>query len=273
MSEDVDIEASSAPLIEHLIELRQRLVKAVVAIAVFFVICFIFADRIFNILIIPYQWGAGTTEVKFVYTALQEYFFVQLKIAFFGAIFIAFPVIATQIYKFVAPGLYKNERGAFLPFLIATPILFLIGTCLVYFLIMPLATQFFLSQQQIGGEGQATIENLQAVSTYLGLIMTLIFAFGIVFQLPVVITLLAKAGLTSSQWLAEKRKYAVLLIVIAAAILTPPDPISQLGLAIPAYLLFEVSIYMAKMIEKGKAKDEAASDAATASDSTDVATD
>ncbi len=176
MSDD-DIEASNAPLIEHLIELRQRLMRALIAIAIFFVICFIFADKIFNILIIPYQWGAGTDEVRFVYTALQEYFFTQLKLAFFGALFIAFPVIASQIYKFVAPGLYKNERQAFLPFLIATPILFLLGSCLVYFLIMPLATQFFLSQQQFGGEGQATIENLQAVSTYLGLIMTLIFAF------------------------------------------------------------------------------------------------
>jgi len=260
MSEADEIESSSAPLIEHLIELRQRLMKALIAVAVFFVVCFIFADRIFNILIIPYQWGAGTTEVKFVYTALQEYFFVQLKIAFFGAVFIAFPVIATQIYKFMAPGLYKNERGAFLPFLVATPILFLIGACLVYFLIMPLATQFFLSQQQIGGEGQATIENLQAVSTYLSLIMTLIFAFGLVFQLPIVITLLAKAGLTSSDWLKEKRKYAILLTFVAAAILTPPDPISQIGLALPTLLLYEVSIYCARLIEKKRKEAESAVD-------------
>jgi sec-independent protein translocase protein TatC len=261
MSDTDEIESSSAPLIEHLIELRQRLMKALIAVAVFFVICFIFADKIFNILVIPYQWGAGTSEVKFVYTALQEYFFVQLKIAFFGAVFIAFPVIATQIYKFMAPGLYKNERGAFLPFLVATPILFLIGACLVYFLIMPLATQFFLSQQQIGGEGQATIENLQAVSTYLSLIMTLIFAFGLVFQLPVVITLLAKAGLTNSDWLKEKRKYAILLTFVAAAILTPPDPISQIGLAIPTLLLYEVSIYCARMIEKKRAEAENAASA------------
>lgn len=273
MSDDTNIDESSAPLIEHLIELRQRLMKAMIAIAIFFVICFIFADQIFNILIIPYQWGAGTTEVKFVYTALQEYFFVQLKIAFFGALFIAFPVIATQIYKFVAPGLYKNEKGAFLPFLIATPILFFIGACLVFFLIMPLATQFFLSQQQIGGNGQASIENLQAVSTYLGLIMTLIFAFGLVFQLPVAITLLAKVGLTNSDWLKEKRKYAILLTFVAAAVLTPPDPISQIGLAIPTLLLYEVSIYMAKMIEKKRAEEEAKRDAEEASGSTDIATD
>ncbi len=260
MSDD-DIEASNAPLIEHLIELRQRLMRALIAIAIFFVICFIFADKIFNILIIPYQWGAGTDEVRFVYTALQEYFFTQLKLAFFGALFIAFPVIASQIYKFVAPGLYKNERQAFLPFLIATPILFLVGSCLVYFLIMPLATQFFLSQQQFGGEGQATIENLQAVSTYLGLIMTLIFAFGLVFQLPVAITLLAKVGLTNSDWLKDKRKYAVLLTFVAAAVLTPPDPVSQIGLALPTLLLYEVSIYMARYIERKRAEEEAAEEA------------
>lgn len=257
-AEEENLDASSAPLIEHLIELRQRLMRALIAIAIFFVICFIFADKIFNILIIPYQWGAGTDEVRFVYTALQEYFFTQLKLAFFGALFIAFPVIATQIYKFVAPGLYKNERQAFLPFLIATPILFLVGSCLVYFLIMPLATQFFLSQQQFGGEGQATIENLQAVSTYLGLIMTLIFAFGLVFQLPVAITLLAKVGLTNSDWLKAKRKYAILLTFVAAAVLTPPDPVSQIGLAVPTLLLYEISIYMARYIEKKRAEEEAA---------------
>ena len=261
MSGEDDIDASSAPLIEHLIELRQRLMKSVIAIAIFFVICFIFADKIFNILIIPYQWGAGTTDVRFIYTALEEYFFTQLKIALFGSLFISFPVIATQLYGFVAPGLYKNERRAFLPFLVATPVLFLIGSCLVYFLIMPLATQFFLSQQQVGGDGQATIENLQAVSTYLGLIMTLIFAFGLVFQLPVAITLLARVGLTNSDWLREKRKYAILLTFVAAAVLTPPDPISQIGLAVPTLLLYEISIHMARMVERQRAAAEAASEA------------
>jgi len=261
MSAEDDIDASSAPLIEHLIELRQRLMKTVIAIAIFFVICFIFADKIFNILIIPYQWGAGTTDVRFIYTALEEYFFTQLKIALFGSLFISFPVIATQLYGFVAPGLYKNERRAFLPFLVATPVLFLIGSCLVYFLIMPLATQFFLSQQQVGGDGQATIENLQAVSTYLGLIMTLIFAFGLVFQLPVAITLLARVGLTNSDWLRDKRKYAILLTFVAAAVLTPPDPISQIGLAVPTLLLYEISIHMARMVERQRAAAEAASEA------------
>lgn len=249
MSKD-EIEASSAPLIEHLIELRRRLLYSVIAIAVFFVVCFFFADEIFNILVIPYQWGAGTTDVKFVYTALQEYFFTQMKVAFFGAMFIAFPVIATQIYKFVAPGLYKNERQAFLPYLVATPVLFLIGACLVYFLIMPLATQFFLSQQQIGGDGRATIENLQAVSTYLSLIMTLIFAFGLMFQLPVIISLLARADLVSAQTLVDKRKYFWVAAFAFGAILTPPDPISQIGLALPTLLLYEISIHLARLIER-----------------------
>ena len=222
----------------------------VITVAVFFLVCFYFADDLFNLLVIPYQWGAGTTDVKFIYTALQEKFFVDIKIAFFGAMFIAFPVIATQIYKFMAPGLYSNEKGAFLPFLVATPILFLIGACLVYFLIMPLATQFFLSLEQAGGDGQAEIQNLQAVGSYLSLIMTLIFAFGLVFQLPVAITLLSQAGLVQAQTLAEKRKYAILLAFVAAAVLTPPDPVSQLGLAIPTILLYEVSILAARRIEK-----------------------
>lgn len=269
MSDDTDIDASSAPLMEHLIELRRRLMWSLVAIAIFFVICFIFADKIFNILVIPYQQGAGTTDVKFIFTALQEKFFVEIKIAFFGAMFISFPVIATQIYKFVAPGLYKNERGAFLPFLIATPILFLIGACLVFFLIMPLATSFFLSMQQSGGEGLAEIENLQAVGSYLSLIMTLIFAFGLVFQLPVVITLLAKAGMTNSKWLKEKRKYAILVTFIAAAVLTPPDPVSQIGLAVPALLLYEISIYCVRIIEKRREEEREEE----ASSSTDIATD
>ena len=266
MSQSEELEDSSAPLIEHLIELRQRLMYSVIAIAVFFLVCFFFADEIFNILVIPYKWGAGTEDVKFIYTALQEKFFVDIKIAFFGALFIAFPIIATQVYQFVAPGLYKNERGAFLPFLIATPILFIIGACLVYFLIMPLATQFFLSLEQSGGGGQAEITNLQAVGSYLSLIMTLIFAFGLVFQLPVAITLLSQVGLVEADTLVNKRKYAILLAFVAAAVLTPPDPVSQLGLALPTILLYEVSILAARRIEKRRKLREEAED----SDSTEV---
>lgn len=252
-----DIDDSRAPLISHLIELRQRLFYSVIALVVMFVICFYFADTIFNILIQPYEKAAGVErEIRFIYTAPQEYFFTQMKLAFFGALFMAFPVIASQIYMFVAPGLYKNERGAFLPYLVATPILFSIGAALVFFVVMPLAMQFFLSLEQHGG-GQATIEHLPKVSDYLGLIMTLIFAFGLVFQLPVVLTLGARAGLLGSQGLKEKRKYAVVITFMVAAVLTPPDPISQLGLAIPTLLLYEISIIAVRMVEKKRAEAEA----------------
>jgi sec-independent protein translocase protein TatC len=253
-----DIDASSAPLIEHLIELRQRLLYAVVAIFIFFVACFIFADEIFNLLIVPYEQAADeAANLRLIFTAPQEYFFVQVKIAFFGALFIAFPVIATQIYKFVAPGLYRNERQAFLPFLIATPVLFLIGACVVYFLIMPLAMDFFMSMQQPGEGSRAAIELLPRVSEYLGLIMTLIFAFGIMFQLPVVITLLSKADLVTVETLKGKRKYAVVLAFIAAAVLTPPDPVSQIGLAVPTLLLYELSILSARFVERRRKEAEA----------------
>lgn len=259
MSED-DIEASKAPLIEHLIELRSRLVKAMIAIAIAFVLCFTVADTIFNILLYPYERAAGDVGgLELIYTAPQEYFFTQMKLALFGALFLAFPVIAVQIYMFVAPGLYKHERSAFLPYLIATPILFMAGSLLVYYGVMPLAMQFFLSLEQ-HGEGVATIRLVARVSEYLGLIMTLIFAFGLVFQLPVVLTLLARAGLVTSQTLKEKRKYAVLLAFVAAAILTPPDPISQIGLAVPTLLLYEMSIYAVKLIERRRAEAEAKRD-------------
>lgn len=253
-----DIDATKAPLIEHLIELRQRLLKSVIAILIAFVVCFFFATDIFNILIRPFEAAAGTERsIELIYTAPQEYFFTQLKLALFGALFIAFPVVASQIYMFVAPGLYKHERGAFLPFLVATPILFLIGAALVYFLVMPLAMGFFLSMEQIGGEGKASIQLLPRVSEYLGLIMILIFAFGLVFQLPVLLTLLGRAGLVSSAALKQKRKYAIVIAFIMAAILTPPDPISQIGLAIPTLLLYEVSIISVRLVEKKREEREA----------------
>ncbi|MGB3022673.1 MAG: twin-arginine translocase subunit TatC, partial [Methyloceanibacter sp.] len=189
MSQEEDIEASKAPLMEHLVELRRRLVWSLAAIMVAFAVCFTFAKPLYNLLLWPYRLAAGVdTPIEMIYTAPQEFFFTEMKLALFGAIFLAFPVLASQIYMFVAPGLYRNERKAFLPFLLATPVLFLLGAALVYFMVMPLAMSFFLSMQQTG-DGQVHIQLTAKVSEYLNLIMTLILAFGVCFQLPVLLTL------------------------------------------------------------------------------------
>ena len=244
-----DIDATKAPLMEHLVELRRRLIWSVLAVFVAFLVCFWFAKPIYNLLLWPYRLAAGVdTPIEMIYTAPQEFFFTQVKLALFGAIFLAFPVIASQLYMFVAPGLYRNERQAFLPFLAATPILFLLGAAMVYFVAMPLAMTFFLSMQQNDGEVQ--IHLTAKVSEYLSLIMTLILGFGICFQLPVLLTLLGRAGIITAAGLKKYRRHAILGVFVVAAVLTPPDPISQIAMALPTILLYELSIYAVRLAEK-----------------------
>ena len=260
--EDDEIDKSSAPLLEHLIELRSRLMWSLGGFFIAFLICFYFAKGLFNLLVLPFQWatewaGLDASKVDLIYTAPQEFFFTQIKLGMFGGLIIAFPLIATQLYRFVAPGLYRNERMAFLPFLVASPILFLIGAALVYFFFTPMVMWFFLSMQQVGPDQEIQISLLPRVSEYLGLIMTLILAFGLVFQLPVVTTLMARVGLISAATLVDKRKWAIVIAFVVAAVLTPPDPVSQIGLALPTIILYEISIWLVKRIERTRAREGA----------------
>ena len=242
--------------ISHLVELRQRLINSFIFLFSFFVVCYFFSEEIYSFLVQPYADAVKDDNVnrRLIFTALQETFLTYLRVSFFAALFVSSPIILIQIWKFIAPGLYKNEKEAILPYLIATPILFLFGGMLVYYLIMPLAIKFFLSFEASSINSALPIQLEAKVNEYLSLVMKLIFAFGLSFQLPVILSLLARVGFIDSVFLKERRKYVVVIIFVAAAILTPPDPITQIGLAIPLLILYELSIFSVKIIEKRKNK-------------------
>ena len=238
--------------VSHLTELRKRLINSFIFLFVFFIICYFFSDHIYGFLVDPYAQAVQDdgTERRLIFTALQETFLTYLKVSFFAAFFITSPFILIQVWKFIAPGLYKHEKLAIMPYLVATPILFFLGGILVYYLIMPLAIKFFLSFESTGITTNLPIQLEAKVNEYLSLVMKLIFAFGLSFQLPVVLSLLARIGVVDSKFLRERRKYVVIIIFAAAAILTPPDPVTQIGLAIPLVILDELSIFSVNIIEK-----------------------
>jgi sec-independent protein translocase protein TatC len=258
-----DIDDRQMPLLDHLIELRNRLMYSCVAIMIGFLICYFFSEQIYAFLVRPladiYQ---GQTGRRMIYTGLAEAFFTYVKVAFWAGAFLTFPVVAVQLWMFIAPGLYRTEKQAFLPFLVATPILFFLGGAMAYYIVFPLAWRFFVSFETPGGPGMLPIELEARVAEYLSLVMKLIFAFGLCFQLPVALTLMGRVGLITSQQLAGNRRYAIVAVFAVAAVLTPPDVISQVGLAVPILILYELSIIAVRMVERRRAQAESAEEAA-----------